>query len=187
MGRKYSAKLICQVAGLSGLLLMAGAPAVQAGGQEAPFGDQVSASIFRYNRASPTIASAGRLTDGAVAEAKSLSFKTIVDLRTPREGLEAERTAAAAVGLNYINIPVSGGVPSDAQVARFAAIADDPANHPILLHCSGANRAGAMWSLYRALKGVPARVALDEGRTAGLKPFSEIKVRARLGLPAREE
>ena len=45
MGRKYSAKLICQVAGLSGLLLMAGAPAVQAGGQEAPFGDQVSASI----------------------------------------------------------------------------------------------------------------------------------------------
>ncbi len=188
-------RLMGRLAGLAGLIFLAFAPPAlaggpqaggpQAGGPQAPFGDQVSAQIFRYNRAAPGMASAGRLTGDGVAEAKSLSFKTIVDLRTPREGLEAERKAAAAAGLSYINIPVSGGVPTASQVARFAAIADDPANHPILFHCQGANRAGAMWALYRTLKGVPAAVALDEGRTAGLMPFTEIKVRAQLGLPAQ--
>jgi hypothetical protein len=40
-----------------------------------------------------------------------------------------------------------------------------------------------MWALYRASRGVPAAIAIQEGRAAGLKPSREGRVRELLGLP----
>jgi hypothetical protein len=40
-----------------------------------------------------------------------------------------------------------------------------------------------MWALYRAANGVPPRLAVQEGRTVGLKPSREGAVRKQLGLP----
>jgi hypothetical protein len=37
-----------------------------------------------------------------------------------------------------------------------------------------------MWALYRAQKGVPAAVALGEGRAIGLQPDREAELRKRL-------
>ena len=150
---------------------------------EAPFGDKVSAAIFNYTRASPFIASAGTLGEGGVAEAKALGFKTIVDLRTAEEGTLVEKVEAIGLGLCYVNLPVAGGPPSDEQVARFRAIAEDASNFPVLVHCAAGNRVGALWALYRAGRDVPAEVAVEEGRTLGLRPNREKPVRARLGLP----
>ena len=157
--------------------------AAQAVAGEAPFGDKVSAAIYNYTRASPFIASAGTLGEGGVAEAKALGFKTIVDLRTAEEGTVVEKVEATGLGLRYVNLPVAGGAPSDEQVARFAAIAEDPSNYPVLLHCAAGNRTGALWALYRARRNVPPEVAVDEGRTLGLRPNRERVVRHRLGLP----
>jgi len=149
----------------------------------APFGDKVSAAITNYNRASPMIGTAGLLLEGGVMEAKRLGFKTILNLLTAKEGAEIEREKAKAVGIKYLNIPVPTRAPTDAQVREFARIINDPANLPILVHCETANRVGAMWALYRASKGVPAMIAVEEGRAIGLKPSREKTVRKRLGLP----
>ena len=165
------------------LLSLSGVFPANAEPREAPFGDRVSAALFNYNRASPHIASAGVLRQGGVAEARALGFRTIIDLRTAGEGVPAEKAEAEALGLRFINIPVSGRAPTDIQVAVFTAIADDPENRPILVHCAKANRVGAMWALYRARKNVPAAVALEEGQTLGLRPSREPAVRKRLGLP----
>ena len=73
--------------------------------------------------------------------------------------------------------------PTDAQVEDFTRIVENSANRPILVHCHTANRVGAMWTLYRARKGVPFAIALEEGRTIGLQPGREKAVRARLGEP----
>ncbi len=154
-----------------------------AGAPMAPFGDKVSAAITYYNRASPMIGTAGLLLEGGVVEAKKLGFKTIVNLLTAKEGAELEREKAKEVGINYINIPVSTRAPTDEQVRAFAKIVENPDNYPILVHCETANRVGAMWALYRASKGVPAMIAVEEGRAIGLKPSREKAVRARLGLP----
>jgi len=43
------------------------------------------------------------------------------------------------------------------------------------------NRSGAIWSLYRARMGVPAEIAIQEGRAAGLES-REAAVRDRLGI-----
>ncbi len=170
-------------AAFAALLAPALVLAAQAMAGEAPFGDKVSAAIFNYTRASPFIASAGTLGEGGVAEAKALGFKTIVDLRTAEEGTLVEKVEAIGLGLCYVNLPVAGGPPSDEQVARFRAIAEDASNFPVLVHCAAGNRVGALWALYRAGRDVPAEVAVEEGRTLGLRPNREKAVRARLGLP----
>lgn len=171
------------------LLLMAilAMPAGAADRMTAPFGDLVGPAISNYNRATPEIGSAGILKEGGVAEAKTLGFKTILDLRTAEEGADAERVLAASVGIAYLNLAVANHAPTPEQVATFGRIVEDSANLPILVHCSSANRVGAIWALYRASRGVPAMVAVEEGRTLGLKPGREKAVRERLGLPAMEE
>jgi hypothetical protein len=45
---------------------------------------------------------------------------------------------------------------------------------------------GAIWALYRAAQGVPPAIAVQEGRTIGLKPGREAAVREQLGLPAED-
>ena len=67
-------------------------------------------------------------------------------------------------------------------MAEFAKIVEDPANYPILLHCESSNRVGAMWALYRASKGVPNEIAIEEGRQVGLKTSREPAVREMLGM-----
>ncbi|MFO1098253.1 MAG: sulfur transferase domain-containing protein [Xanthobacteraceae bacterium] len=157
------------------------APALaQAAVREAPFGDRAGPLAVNYTRLKPHVATAGLLRDGAIPVLKALGFATIVDLRSPAEGAGAEQQAAAAAGLRYVNIPVTGGVPTDAQVAEFARIVEDPNNAPLLVHCASANRVGAMWTLYRVRQGIPLAIALEEGRTAGLRPDREAELRKRL-------
>lgn len=151
--------------------------------QQAPFGDKVSSDITYYNRAAPGIGTAGLLVGNAVAEAKALGFKVIVDLRGPAEGIEPEKAAAAKAGLTYVNIPVTTATPTDDQIAAFARVVENAANHPVLVHCHTSNRVGAMWALYRASRGVPGEIAIEEGRASGLAS-REAGVRAKLGLPA---
>ncbi|MFY9734582.1 MAG: sulfur transferase domain-containing protein [Rhodoplanes sp.] len=92
----------------------------------------------------------------------------------------AEKQAVEAAGLRYVNIPVTGGVPTDAQIAEFARVVEDANNAPLLVHCASANRVGAMWTLYRVRQGVPLSIALEGGRTAGLRPDNEAELRKRL-------
>ena len=153
-------------------------------GAQAPFGDKVSAALVNYNRATPYIGTAGRYDPSAVAEIKALGFATVIDLRAQSEkGMSGVADTVQAAGLKYINIPVTTKAPTDDQVKEFARLVENPANYPILVNCQSANRVGAMWALYRASAGVPVDVALEEGRTTGLKPSREKVVRERLGAP----
>jgi uncharacterized protein (TIGR01244 family) len=163
------------------VLVFAGT-AVAAEAPEAPFGDKVDGFV-NYNRASPQVGSAGLLGPGGAARAKALGFRMIVDLRGPEEGIAEEREQAAAAGIAYVNIPVTTKAPLAPQVETLARAIEDPANQPVLVHCQSANRVGAAWALYRASKGVPPEVAIEEGRTLGLKPSRESAVRETLNLP----
>ncbi|MGZ8395203.1 MAG: protein tyrosine phosphatase family protein [Rhodoplanes sp.] len=115
---------------------------------------------------------------------KALGFATIVDLRGPDEGAAFEKTIVEEAGLRYVNIPVTSGAPTEAQIAEFARIVEDARNAPLLVHCVTANRVGAMWALYRAQKGIPVLIALEEGRTIGLQPDREAELRKRLEQPS---
>jgi uncharacterized protein (TIGR01244 family) len=83
-----------------------------------------------------------------------------------------------------VSIEVPTTAPTPEQVAAFAKVVEDPSTYPILLHCHSSNRVGAMWALYRAAAGVPAEIAIQEGRTVGMKSSREGAVREQLGLPS---
>jgi uncharacterized protein (TIGR01244 family) len=180
---RYTTGRLAALVGIAAALTLNLAAAALAAAPEAPFGDKVSAAITNYNRATPFVGTSGRYGATAVAEVKELGFTTIVELRGPdEEGVAANAAAAKAAGLRYIAIPVTEKAPTEAQVQAFAQAVEDSANYPILVNCHSANRVGAMWALYRAQAGVPAEIAVEEGRTAGLTS-REPAVRARLGLP----
>jgi tyrosine-protein phosphatase SIW14 len=72
-----------------------------------------------------------------------------------REG-DSERVTeeveyARAHGLNVVHIPVKSREPiPDEQVRAFFRCVDDPANRPVLMHCSaGRHRTGFLCALYR--------------------------------------
>ncbi|XOZ33166.1 fused DSP-PTPase phosphatase/NAD kinase-like protein [Halomonadaceae bacterium KBTZ08] len=148
----------------------------------APYGDEMTTIVTNYNRPAPYIGSGGHLGEGAMSELKAMGFTTVVSLLTPAEGLAAERRAARQAGLNFFGISVSSATPTAGQVQSFAEIASTTSHYPILIHCASSNRVGAMWALYRHRMGVPAGIALEEGKAAGLKPSKEVAVRERLGL-----
>ena len=79
---------------------------------------------------------------------KDLGIKTIIDLT---DNTPEERGYAEAVGLKYVNIAIPDKKdPSDAQVAQFLKIANDPATGKFYVHCAGGrHRTGVMGAIYR--------------------------------------
>ncbi|MCF3972613.1 fused DSP-PTPase phosphatase/NAD kinase-like protein [Paracoccus salsus] len=155
---------------------------VPAGYTQAAYGDTMPDVVENYLRAAPYVGTGGVVADGGYAMVKAVGFKTVLSLNTAEEGVADEREQAEAAGLTYLNVPVSEEAPVADQVARIAEIVNDPANYPILMNCQSSNRVGAAWALYRADAGVPEKIAVQEGRTVGLAPSREWKVREILGM-----
>ena len=155
-------------------------PVFAADSAQVPFGDKMGAEVANYNRLRPHLATGGIIDLAEVASLKEKGFRTIIDLRTPEEGTEEERKAVEATGMTYVNLPIAKGAPTDAQIARLAELLEDASASPILLHCASGNRVGAAWAIYRARKGIPLEIAIEEGRTAGMRTSRETQVRASL-------
>ena len=157
--------------------LSAPVPVFAQAAQDVPSSNQGGALAVNYIRLRPHIATAGVLRDGAIPGLKALGCTTVVDLRGPDEGTAVEKKAVGAAGIRYVNSPVRGA-PTDAQIAEFARVVEDAQNGPLLVHCASGNRVGAMWALYRARKGAPVDVALEEGRAIGLNPDRAAELQA---------
>ena len=161
--------------------------AVTTDAPQAPYGDVMPDIVKNYLRAAPYIGTGGAVRLDAFPTLKTLGFKTIINLNTDQQGAVEEGEAAKKAGLAYVRIPVAGHGPDAAKVAEFSKYANDPSHYPILLHCLSANRAGAMWALYRFRHGVPAKIAIEEGRTVGLRPGREAIIAKQLKRPPQGE
>ncbi|HWL95533.1 MAG TPA: tyrosine-protein phosphatase [Phycisphaerae bacterium] len=84
--------------------------------------------------------------------AKEHHIKTIVIAREgTSRNVPDERETAEASGVQVVNIPIESRQPvPDEQIAAFFKTVDDPANQPVLVHCSaGRHRTGLLCALYR--------------------------------------
>jgi uncharacterized protein (TIGR01244 family) len=114
-----------------------------------------------------------------------MGFRTVVNLRTDREGGAQERAVVEAQGLRYVWVPITADSFSLADVEAVEKVLHDPSSGPVLLHCASSNRVGAVWAAIQAREGKPLEEALAAGREAGLKsPQMEAAVRRVLGSPA---
>jgi len=140
------------------------------------------AVIPNYRVIRPGLAAAGQPSPEAIGRLKEMGFKTVINLRTEKEGTRAEEQAVATAGLRYVWVPVSADTLSSADVDAVAKVLDDSAAGPVLLHCGSANRVGAIWTILQVRKGKTLAEAEAEGRAIGLAgPAMEGAVRRVLG------
>ncbi|NQT91176.1 MAG: dual specificity protein phosphatase family protein [Lentisphaerae bacterium] len=121
---------------------------------------------------------AAMMTEGKLLDTcQRYGIRTVVDLRKQDPG-DAETADEAAFlkanGVRHVRIP-TGQVPPPDVVAAFLKIMDDPANHPVLVHCThGVGRTGVMAAIYRIeyenWSNDKARV--EAQRRSGLNSFS---------------
>lgn len=138
-----------------------------------------------YVRIRPGVAVAGQPTAEGLARLKALGFRSVVDLRREDEAGRAEEKAAVeAAGLRYLHVPVSAGTLSRNDVNAVARVLDDSEAGPVLLHCATGNRAGGLWALAEAARGVPLEEAIADGRKAGLKSESMVEAVRRVAAEA---
>ena len=79
----------------------------------------------------------------------ALGIKTVIDLqRNPRE---YEKQSVEALGMQYVNIPMSDkDYPENDKIAEFLKLIDDPATGKFFVHCAGGrHRTGVMGAVYR--------------------------------------
>lgn len=123
-----------------------------------------------FHRVSEEIATSGQPSDEDLKRLREAGFKAVLNLRPPEEGSLAEKPKVEALGMTYVNIPITPETITDEKVQRFSEVVADPSNKPLLIHCASANRVGGLWFIHRALgQGVAAEQGLKEAKEIGLK------------------
>jgi uncharacterized protein (TIGR01244 family) len=105
------------------------------------------------------------------AQSKMGGVRTVINLRHEAENKDFnEREVIEGLELNYVSLPWNG--PEELNDGIFDELRNllNTAERPILLHCSSANRVGALWLPWRVLDGgIDLDAALAEAKTVGLK------------------
>jgi protein tyrosine/serine phosphatase len=86
------------------------------------------------------------------ASLAALGVKTVVDLRN--DPTDYEKSAVEALGMKYVNIPMSGWrTPKMKDMDTFLALFDDPETGTVYVHCkAGRHRASVAGAAYRYMK-----------------------------------
>jgi protein tyrosine/serine phosphatase len=79
----------------------------------------------------------------------ALGIKTVIDLQN--EPTAYEKQSVEALGMKYINIPMSDkDYPETAKIDQFLKLVDDPSTGKFYVHCAGGrHRTGVMGAVYR--------------------------------------
>ncbi|MEM6453909.1 MAG: sulfur transferase domain-containing protein [Acidobacteriota bacterium] len=125
------------------------------------------------------VVSGGQPTEAMLARAASLGFRTVINLRTPPEADRVpfdEPAAVEALGMTYIALPIAGADDLHLDsVNALTQLLDDPARHPILLHCGSGNRIGALLALKAYhLDGAAVDEAMAIGEAGGLTRLAPV-------------
>jgi uncharacterized protein (TIGR01244 family) len=129
--------------------------------------------IRNFAKIESTVACAGAIAPGAVAEVRKMGFASIINLRLATEEgaeIDAHAAAAKAAGIPYYHIPFSSAAPDPAAVDTFLKTIAAPDGQPAFIHCAGGGRAAGMWLMKRTIvDGWDTDKALEEATALGLR------------------
>ena len=125
--------------------------------------------IPNYRVIRPDLAVGGQPSPQAMMQLGEMGFKTIINLRTRREGALEEEQVVRALGLDYVWVPVSSTTLSLRDVEAVEQVLSDPERAPVLLHCGSSDRVGAVWGVIQARAGRTLEEAEAAARNAGLR------------------
>lgn len=111
------------------------------------------AAIPNYQVIRPGLAFGGQPSPETLKSLGDMGFRTVVNLRTEREGAVEEGDVVRALGLDYVWVPVTAGTFSLEDVQAVERVLEDPEAAPVLLHCASSNRVAAVWAVIQARDG----------------------------------
>src|SRR5689334_3353594 len=116
--------------------------------KKSPDGAFAKVKIDNFGQMDERFYRGGRPKQSDFQVLKDLGINTIIDLT---DNTPEERGYAETVGLKYVNIAIPDKHdPSDAQVAEFLKLVNDPATGKFYVHCAGGrHRTGVMGAIYR--------------------------------------
>jgi protein tyrosine/serine phosphatase len=108
-----------------------------------------SVTIKNFGQMDDRFYRGGQPKEGDYQQLAALGIKTIIDLRNDPEAYE--QRDAEALGIKYVNIPMSDkDYPPAAQIQQFLKLVDDPSTGKFYVHCAGGrHRTGVMGAVYR--------------------------------------
>jgi uncharacterized protein (TIGR01244 family) len=126
------------------------------------------------------LTSTGQPNAAQLALFAEAGYVAVVDLRAESEnrGLD-EAAAVESLGLDYVNLPVSGAASISWENAAKLEEILSSYDGPVLVHCGSGNRVGALLALSKSKNGAGDEEAVAYGRAAGLTGL-EPAVRSRL-------
>lgn len=116
------------------------------------------------------VVTAGQPDEEHIRRLAEAGYKTIIDLRATEEdrGLD-EGEIVREAGMIYVNLPVGHETIDDETFGWFRRLMTDSGRRPALVHCSSANRVGALLIPYLILdEGKGREEALERATKVGL-------------------
>lgn len=102
---------------------------------------------------SPSIVTSGQPTADALAHLSEQGFTAVIYLAPPNveDAIPPEREIVLRQGLEFINIPIPFGKPTQADFEQFVAAMNRLRGGKVLVHCQVNMRASTMTFLYRTI------------------------------------
>lgn len=122
-------------------------------------------------------------TEAGLAVASGLGIQSVICLRDATEAANPpyppfdpdEDTTLTALGMSFVNIPFPHGIPQAQFNIRAGAVLAvlNQLPQPLLMHCSSADRASALWAVHLIVNcGLTAADAIKYATISGLAVFA---------------
>ncbi|MCA9813893.1 MAG: dual specificity protein phosphatase family protein [Candidatus Obscuribacterales bacterium] len=105
-----------------------------------------------FHKVHPFLYRGGEPSIKGVEQLSEMGIKTIIDLRAPTKAAREEEKKAKALGIKYINLPMSDKAPTEKQVATTLSTIEKgrETGEPVFVHCQhGSDRTGCMIGIWR--------------------------------------
>ncbi|MGI9327066.1 MAG: hypothetical protein ACR2PZ_17745 [Pseudomonadales bacterium] len=105
---------------------------------------------------------AGRLKPSSTA-ALAARNTMVIDLRgAAEEGRSDDEKRLRDSNVRYHNIPISGAVVTEKEVAALQDLLSNDPSSPVVLNCASGNRAALLWAALQITQGVDRAKAIDQ-------------------------
>ncbi len=113
---------------------------------------------------------AGRPDAEGLATLEARGVVTVIDLRQDGEVGQSDLDAVERAGLARVHLPMASSGITDEQAETFLEVMKKHDGRPVLIHCGGGNRAGAMYGLYLGATGkCTPEEAITRAKQAGMR------------------
>jgi protein tyrosine phosphatase (PTP) superfamily phosphohydrolase (DUF442 family) len=118
-----------------------------------------------------TVVTGGQPSAAHMAGFKAAGGQVVLDLRDPMEPRPLDEAASvAALGMEYVNVPVGAGTLTDATLDRVLGVLRQAGDRLVMVHCASGNRVGGALLPYLMLdQGLEEEDAVGQAMRVGLR------------------